>query len=63
MIDLIYFTENGMYSVSKAPILNIKFVYSFKRDMSPLSIMKFKNNSGYIGITTWAESLDISIKK
>jgi hypothetical protein len=52
-----------MYSVSKAPILNIKFVYSFKRDMSPLSIMKFKNNSGYIGITTWAESLDISIKK
>jgi len=41
--------QNGSDSISKAPVLNIKFAYSFKRDMSPISIVEFNNNCGVAG--------------
>jgi len=43
---------NSPESASTVPKLNIKFAYSFKRDMSPLSIVEFNNNSGILKIGT-----------
>ena len=39
---------NTPESISQVPKLSIKFAYSFKRDMSPLSIVEFNNNSGFL---------------
>lgn len=50
--------SNNGDSINKSPILTIRFAYSFKRDMNPISITEFNGNSRVNDIPTEAEIED-----
>ena len=44
-----------------SPKLNIKFAYSFKKDLSPISLLEFNNVANANGDMTWIPSYDVNL--